>query len=131
MTRTVAEWIGKNDDAKIPDRVKVRILERENFICHLTGLRIDPLRDEYDFDHKVSLILGGSHRESNLFPAFREEHRKKTAVEVGIKSKIAKVKKKHLLGKKPSSLTHPQLKRLMDGTVVNRQTGEIIRGRQP
>lgn len=131
MTRSVAEWIGKNDDAKIPDRVKVRILERENFICHLTGLRIDPLRDEYDFDHKVSLILGGSHRESNLFPAFREEHRKKTAVEVGIKSKIAKVKKKHLLGKKKASMTHPTLKRLMDGTVVDRRTGEIIGGRQP
>jgi 5-methylcytosine-specific restriction protein A len=131
MTRAVPEWIAKNDDAKIPDRVKVRILERENFICHLTGLRIDPLRDEYDFDHKVSLILGGEHRESNLFPALREAHRKKTAIEVGIKSKIAKVKKKHLLGKKPSSMAHPTLKRLMDGTVVDRRTGEIIGGRQP
>lgn len=131
MSRSTPEWIAKNDDSKIPDRVKVRILERENFICHLTGAKIDPVRDQFDFDHKVSLILGGAHRETNLFPALREAHRKKTAVEVGIKSKIAKVKKKHLLGKKPSSMTHPTLKRLMDGTVVDRRTGEIIGARQP
>ncbi|MBD8651524.1 HNH endonuclease [Rhizobium sp. CFBP 13726] len=127
MSRSTPEWIAKNDDAKIPDRVKVRILERENFICHLTGLRIDPLRDEYDFDHKVSLILGGSHRESNLFPAFREEHRKKTAVEVGIKSKIAKVKKKHLGITKPkSSLSAGPYKRKMNGDVVDTRTGEVV-----
>jgi 5-methylcytosine-specific restriction endonuclease McrA len=131
MSRSVPEWRGKTDDAKIPDRVKVRILERENFTCYLTGQKIDPLRDEFDFDHKVALILGGEHREFNLFPALRSAHRKKTAVEMGVKSKIARVKKKHLLGRPKSSLSHPKLKRLMDGTVVNRDTGEIIGGRRP
>ena len=131
MTRSVEEWRGRTDDAKVPARVKIRILERENFICHLTGAKIDPLRDEFDFDHKVSLILGGEHRETNLFPALRAAHRKKTAVEMGVKSKIARVKKKHVLGKPPSSLSHPNLKRLMDGTVVDRRTGEIIGGSRP
>ncbi|WP_245455764.1 hypothetical protein [Neorhizobium lilium] len=48
-----------------------------------------------------------------------------------MKSKIARVKKKHLLGKPKSSLSHPSLKRLMDGTVVDRRTGEVIGGSQP
>ncbi|WP_430256491.1 HNH endonuclease [Neorhizobium sp. DAR64872/K0K18] len=127
MSRSTPEWIAKNDDAKIPDRVKVRIIERENFICHLTGAKIDPVRDQFDFDHKVSLILGGEHRESNLFPTLREAHRKKTAIEVGIKSKIAKVKKKHLGITKPkSSLSAGPYKRKMNGDVVDTRTGEVV-----
>lgn len=95
MARSVPEWIGKTDDAKIPPRVKLRIFEREGGICHLTGVKIQP-GDEWDADHKIPLILGGEHRESNLFPALREAHRKKTAMEMSVKSKIARVRKKHL-----------------------------------
>lgn len=125
--RSVPEWIAKNDNAKIPDRVKVRILERENFTCHLTGLKIDPLRDEYDFDHRLALILGGEHREANLFPALRSAHRRKTAVEMAVKSKIARVKKKHLgIAKPKSSLSNPRFRKMMDGTVVDRRTGEVV-----
>jgi 5-methylcytosine-specific restriction enzyme A len=130
MTRALPEWIAKHDDQKVPDRVKLRILERENFTCHLTGRKIDPVRDEFDFDHRVSLILGGEHREANLFPALREAHRRKTAVEMQVKSKIARVRKKHLGITKPkSSLSHPRFKRCMDGSVVDRRTGEVVTGR--
>lgn len=128
MSRTVPEWIARHDNQKIPDRVKLRILERENFTCHLTGQKIDTLRDEYDFDHRVALILGGEHRETNLFPAKREPHRRKTAVEMKVKSKIARTRKKHLgIAKPKSSLSHPRFKRCMDGTVVDRRTGAVIR----
>ena len=96
MPRAVAEWIAKNDDQAIPPRVKLRILDRENFICHLTGVRIDPVRDQFDFEHKISLILGGQHRESNIFPALRDPHKKKTAAEMKVKAKIAAVRKKHI-----------------------------------
>ncbi len=127
MTRAVPEWIAKNDNAKIPDRVKVRILERENFTCHLTGLRIDPLRDEYDFDHRLALILGGEHRETNLFPALRSAHRRKTAVEMAVKSKIARVKKKHLgIAKPKAGGFNKRFKRRMNGEVVDTRTGEVL-----
>ncbi|MCJ8518970.1 5-methylcytosine-specific restriction endonuclease McrA [Pseudorhizobium tarimense] len=130
MARSVEEWIGKTDDTKVPPRVRLRIFERENGICHLTGQKIQP-GDEWDLEHKVALILGGQHRETNLFPALQEAHRRKTAMEMKVKSKIARVKKKHLGITKPkSSLSHTRFKRLMDGTVVNRDTGEIVGGRQ-
>ncbi len=126
--RGVPEWIGKHDDQKVPDRVRMRIFDREGGICHLTGEKIDPVRDEWDVDHKVALILGGEHRETNLFPAKREPHRRKTAVEMKVKAKIARTRKKHLgIDKPKSSLSHPRFKRCMDGTVVDRRTGEVIR----
>lgn len=126
--RSVSEWIGKTDDQKVPDRVRMRVFDREGGICHLTGQKIDPVRDEWDLDHKVALILGGEHREANLFPAKREPHRRKTAVEMKVKSKIARTRKKHLgIAKPKSSLSHPRFKRCMDGTVVDRRTGEVIR----
>lgn len=126
--RSVPEWVGKHDDQKVPDRVRQRVFDREGGICHLTGEKIDPVRDEWDLDHKVALILGGEHRETNLFPAKKEPHRRKTAVEMKVKSKIARTRKKHLgIAKPKSSLSHSRFKRCMDGTVVDRRTGEVIR----
>jgi 5-methylcytosine-specific restriction protein A len=126
--RSVPEWIGKTDDQKVPVRVRQRVFDHEGGICHLTGEKIDPVRDEWDLDHKVALILGGEHRETNLFPAKCEPHRRKTAVEMKVKSKIARTRKKHLgIAKAKSSLSHPRFKRCMDGTVVDRRTGEVIR----
>lgn len=126
MARSTGEWIGTTDDQKVPPRVRLRIFEREGGICHLTGQKIQP-GDEWDLEHKVALILGGQHRETNLFPALREPHRRKTAMEMKVKSKIARVKKKHLgIAKPKSSLSAGRFKRLMDGTVVDRRTGEVV-----
>lgn len=127
MSRSVPEWIGRHDDQKVPDRVRLRIFDREGGICHLTGEKIDPVRDAWDLDHKIALILGGEHRETNLYPAKREAHRRKTAVEVAVKAKIARTRKKHLgIAKPKSSLSHPRFRKLMDGTVVDKRTGEVV-----
>ena len=95
MSRSVPEWIGKTDDAKIPARVRLRVFERHGGICGLTGRKIT-VSDQWDCDHIVALINGGEHRESNLQPALRAAHRKKTAEDVAIKAKDASVRKKHL-----------------------------------
>lgn len=126
MSRSNPEWIGKSDDAKVPPRVRARIFDREGGICHLTGAKIDPVRDAWDLDHKIPLILGGEHRESNLYPALREPHRKKTAMEVKVKSKIARVRKKHLGIKSETKSKWTNLGKRMDGTVYDKRTGKII-----
>lgn len=127
MARSVDEWIGKTDDTKVPPRVRMRIFDRENGTCHLTGQKIDPVRDAWDLDHKVSLILGGEHRESNLFPALKEPHRKKTAAEVAVKSKIARTRKKHL-GIKPEKAGgfSKRFRRKLNGDVIDTRTGEVV-----
>lgn len=93
--RAVEEWRGKTPDAAVPPRVRLRIFEREAGRCWLSGRKIVP-GDAWDLDHKVALCNGGEHRESNLFPALRDKHREKTAEDVAEKSKVARVRAKHL-----------------------------------
>lgn len=95
MARSVAEWVGKTDDAKVPVRVKLRIFERTGGVCHISGAKIRP-GDEWDVEHVKPLWLGGEHRESNLAPALRSEHRKKTANEAKARAKSDSVRKRHL-----------------------------------
>jgi 5-methylcytosine-specific restriction protein A len=95
MSRAVPLWVGSSDDAKVPPRVRIRIFEREGGRCWISGRRIGPA-DLWDLDHKVALINGGSHSEDNLFPALRDKHREKTAEDVALKSKTARIRAKHL-----------------------------------
>lgn len=103
MTRALPEWIGKTPDTKVPDRVRVRIFDREGGRCWLSGIKIRP-GDAWDLDHKVALINGGEHRESNLFPALRDKHREKTAEDVAEKAKTYAVRSKHVLPRGKSRL---------------------------
>ena len=86
MSRSTGEWIGRTPDAKIPPRVRKRVFERHNRICHISKREIR-LGEPWDLDHIVALINGGEHRETNLAPALRDKHREKTAVDVAEKSR--------------------------------------------
>lgn len=92
--RSVPEWVGKSPDAAIPPRVRLRVFENHGGTCHLSGRKISA-GQQWDCDHVVALINGGEHRESNLAPALREVHRKKTADDVAIKSKTYRMASKH------------------------------------
>ncbi len=121
--RSVPEWIGKTPDTPIPARVRLRVFQAHGGICHISKRKIRP-GDEWDCDHVLALANGGENRESNLAPALRTEHRKKTAEDVAKKAKAARVRKKHLGLHKtrnplPGSKTS-RLKRKLDGTVVPR-----------
>lgn len=102
MPRAVEEWWGATDDTPAPPRVRARIFEREKGICHLSGRKIGPA-DAWDLDHKIALCNGGENRETNLFPALREKHREKTALDVAEKSKVARIRAKHLGIRKQST----------------------------
>jgi 5-methylcytosine-specific restriction protein A len=93
--RAVREWIGANDDTRVPDRVRVRVFEREGGICHISGRKI-AAGERWDLEHKVALCNGGRHRESNLAPALVEPHKRKTAADRAEKKIIDRKRKKHL-----------------------------------
>lgn len=93
--RALPEWVGSTPDAKVPPRVRLRIFEREGGRCWLSGRKIMP-GDKWQLDHKIALINGGEHREANLFPALDAPHRAKTNEDLKIKSKVARVRAKHL-----------------------------------
>lgn len=94
MPRKVKEWIGRTDDSKVPERVQMRILERENYTCHECGQPILST-DKKEFDHRPALINGGENRESKIFPVHDHCHRLRTAKDVHEKAKVAAVKSKH------------------------------------
>ena len=100
MSRATKEWVGKTPDSKIPPRVRLRVFETHNGVCHLSGRKI-AAGEPWDCDHIIALINGGEHRESNLAPALRDKHKEKTADDVAEKAKVARKAKAHL-GLKPA-----------------------------
>lgn len=123
MTRSVDEWIGANDDAAVPPRVRLRTFERFGGICQLTGRKIMP-GDAWDLDHVRALAMGGEHRESNLVPVLKDAHRVKTKQDVKDLAKARSVKARHI-GIKQSRNPLPfgkgsRFKRKLDGTIVER-----------
>lgn len=106
MSRSVPEWIAKHDDSPIPPRVRLRVFDHHNGICHLSGRKI-MAGDEWDCDHIIALVNGGEHRESNLAPAIRDKHKEKTAEDVKEKSIVNRKRSKHLgIKKKGSSIPY-------------------------
>ena len=112
--RAVPEWIGKTPDTPVPPRVRVRVFERHNGVCHISGRRI-LAGDKWDLEHIKPLALGGEHRESNMAPALVEPHKIKTKAERRVKAKDDRVRKKHLGVRKPRTITRW---RKMDGSPV-------------
>jgi 5-methylcytosine-specific restriction protein A len=117
--RSIPEWIGKTPDEKPPRRVGVRVFDRFEGRDYRSGRKI-MAGDKWHLDHMVALINGGENRESNLAPILAEEHKAKTREDLKEKSKVYRMKTKHLGLRKPSRLRHPTLKRKIDGSVVER-----------
>lgn len=99
--RSVPTWQGSTPDAAIPARVRLRVFERCNGVCALTGRKIRP-GDQWDLDHARPLSMGGAHSEDNLRVVWRPAHREKTADEATDRAKADRIRAKHL-GLKPKS----------------------------
>ena len=121
--RSTPEWVGKTPDQKVPPRVKLRVFDRHNGVCHITGRKIRP-GEAWDLEHIIALCNGGEHRESNMAPALTKAHKTKTAEDVKEKAAIAKTRKA-ILGIKSEGKPFPgskrdKFKKKIDGTVILR-----------
>ena len=112
--RKTKEWIGKTDDSRPPDSVRLRIFLACGGVCHLSGRRIAP-GEPWEIEHKVAICNGGENRESNMAPALVKPHREKTKQDRKIKSKTDK-KRMMNYGVKKRKSTIPYRK--FDGTIV-------------
>ena len=113
--RTVAEWIGRTPDSKVPAHVRARIFVTHGGTCYLSGWKIGPA-DVWELEHVVPLSMGGEHRESNLRPALRDKHKIKTAAEATVRAKADRVRAKHLGITRPK---HTWAKRPMNPPYVS------------
>jgi 5-methylcytosine-specific restriction endonuclease McrA len=95
MPRSVDEWIGKTPDSRPPKSVLIRIFNRCDGVCHISGRKILPGMP-WQAEHIKPLSMGGENRESNLAPALVEPHKEKTAAEAGVRAKADRIAKRHL-----------------------------------
>lgn len=127
--REIPEWHGKTNDSKVPDRVRLRIFQRYGGKCYLSGRVIRP-GDDWQLEHIVPLIDGGKHAEGNLAPALVEPHKVKSREEAKRRAKERRIQKKHIgIGKSKKPMPcgrDSNLKKLMDGRVIDRRTGEQV-----
>lgn len=96
--RSVEEWIGATLDSVPPDHVRLRIFERYNGRCYVTGVKLQP--GDWHLDHIVRLEDGGENRESNLAPIYAPKHREKTGRENSQGARERSLRKKQI-GIKP------------------------------
>lgn len=101
MSRSTTEWMGKNDDVAIPDRVKLRVHFYFGGNCAICTRPAIPA----EYDHIIPLILGGQHRENNIQLLCKPCHAGKTKLDVKLKAKVARVRKRHIGLKKPRTIT--------------------------
>lgn len=106
---------------------RLRIFESHAGRCCLCEQKIDGVRQKWTIEHLIALGLGGQDEDDNCAPAHEDCRRGKDKLDVAAIAKAKRVKAKHLgLNKPKSSLSNPRFRKLMDGTVVDRRTGEVI-----
>lgn len=104
MSRAVPEWKAKHDDQAIPAAVRDRVFAKYEGYCPACSRELRA--GHWQCDHIVPLILGGLHAENNLQPLCTTPcHSAKTARDVKIKAKVARVRKAHIGVKKPRTIT--------------------------
>ncbi len=69
---------------------RLAIAEAAGWVCHISGMLIDPVRDKWDLEHVIPLKDGGSDDDDNLRPALRKAHLEKTKKDI---KRIAKGKR--------------------------------------
>lgn len=100
---------------------KLALFEDHRGICHICGDKIDGTRERWDVEHIIPLAIGGDDDESNCAPAHDRCHKHKTSTDRRDIAKTERIRAKHQGARKPRSrLSHPHLKRKVDGSVVTR-----------
>jgi 5-methylcytosine-specific restriction protein A len=101
--RSVKEWCGRTPDSVPPPHVVARIFDAWKGECHITHVKIE-IGDDWDVDHIKRLADGGENRESNMAPALRDAHQRKTAEETQRGRKADRIRRRHI-GARPKSKT--------------------------
>ena len=104
--------VSEHHDQAIPPSVKLRIFDLFNGQCAICSSLVVAAQ----YDHVRSLCNGGQHRESNLQLLCLPCHQDKTRADVAEKSKVNRIKAKHIGLKKPRTMTRC---RRFDGTIVD------------
>jgi 5-methylcytosine-specific restriction endonuclease McrA len=118
--------IDRNSRKRLTPKQRLSIFVAHEGICHICGVRINGVREKWDVEHLLALADGGSDDLGNLRPAHVACHRRKTSVETTSRAKSERVKLRHFGAVGPKT-PKSRFKRKLDGSVVDRETGEVLR----
>lgn len=107
-------------------RQRLKIWEEHKGICCICGEKIDGTQEKWIIEHIRPLGLSGTNDPSNIGPAHSKCAQNKTSSDSSRIAKAKRQKQKHIGIKKPSQWRYGNLKRRVDGVVVDRKTGEPI-----
>ncbi len=114
-------------------RQRLETFNRHNGVCHLCERKIRP-GEKGEEDHVIALACGGEDTDDNRAPAHDDCHGVKSKVDTTNAAKGVRVRQKHLGIKSdtgaviPGSKRH-KYKRKLDGTVIDRKTGQFVSSR--
>ena len=102
MARAVPEWVGKDDNTPVPDRVRLRVYDAKGGRCHMCGKKIRA-GEKWICEHLIALInwlktdeKPHGNRETNLDLTCCNCLPDKNAADVAEKSDVYKTRSKHL-----------------------------------
>ncbi len=96
MSRSVPEWIGRDDDDPVPPRVRLRVWEAKGGRCHRCTRKI-MVGETWTCEHVKAVINhNGMNRESNLDLTCCNCLKPKKDEDLAIKSKTYAMRTKHL-----------------------------------
>jgi 5-methylcytosine-specific restriction protein A len=112
---------------KLSPKERERIFLDNNGICHICTNPIDPIKEKWDADHVNPREITGKDDLDEFKPAHKKCHSVKTASDIKIIRKSQRIRRKHMGIKKEGGGFDKRYKRKMDGSVVDRLTGEVVR----
>jgi len=124
--------VGTTPRKPLTPRQRLDMWERHKGICCICKQKIDGTRDRWIDEHIIPLALGGSNDLANRGPAHEACARDKTKDDLRSIAKAKRAKQRHLGIRKPSRMPgsrNSPFKLKLDGTVIDRRTGEPVKGR--
>lgn len=121
-----------SDRKRLTKSQRVDVLHAAGGVCHICGEVINAARERFEVEHVIPIGLGGADDVTNWRPAHQSCHRDKTRSDVRKIAKARRVKAKHEGTFRPPRKIVPgskvhRLKKKLDGSVIDRATGDIIR----
>lgn len=122
-------WAEPEARKPLTRKQRVEVFMSTDGHCYVCGRKL--IGGAWDAEHPQALALGGSDDISALRPICRPCHKPKTAADKATIEKYKRIRDRHIGAKRSRSPMpfgkHSKLKRRMDGRVVNRETGELVR----
>ena len=105
---------------------RTRFFKEKGGICHICKRKIQ-VGEAWDIEHIIPLAISEDDSDENKAPAHSKCHKAKTRKDKSDIAKCNRGRAKHIGAWKPkSSLSKGRFKKKFDGTVVDRETGEMV-----